>query len=427
MKTELEQQSPTRCKLTIEVQPDEFAPHYESTFKRLAQQVKVPGFRKGKVPRAVLESRIGREAIDEEFLQDAMATFYQEAIQKESLRAITHPDLTVEQFDQTSGLTFTAAFDILPEVKLPELAAISAVRPPTEATDEEVLAQIDRLRDRVATLEAVGRNATKGDFVTMSLHGSQHDVPLEDLGADDLLYEVGSSSFVPQLDVELEGKRAGDILRFNSVLPDEREVTFKGIVKEVQVKRLPELDDELAKTCSEFDTLEELKGDLSLRIGQVKSVEADMAVRSQILDQVVDLAGLDLPESMLAAETQFRLTRLITEVESSGATIEQYLEASKISQDELVERFRESSAKQVAADLILDKVAEQENLQLTKQDLDDELEGLARRTGEKPEDILRQLGKSGRVNALAGDILRRKALDFLVEHADITDEANKEL
>lgn len=426
MKTSLEQLGAGRCKLTIEVDPVEFAPQYESTFKRLALRVKVPGFRRGKVPRAVLESRVGREAIDEEFLHEAMATFYSKALEKCSVRALTHPDLALENFDKDLGLTFTATFDIRPVAQLPDFKTISVTRPSSAPTEEEITSQLERLRERVGTLEAVGRNATKSDFVTLSLHGYRHDEPIDDLGADDLLYEVGSASFVPELDEELEGKRAGDILKFNAVLPDEREVTFKGIVKEVQVKRLPDLNDELAKSCSEFDTLEELKEDLSLRISQVKSVEAALAVRSQILDELIDIAALDLPQSMLGAETEFRLARLIREVEGSGATIEQYLEASQITKEELVQRFRESSEKQVAADLILDQVAEQEKLELTKQDFDDELEGLARRAGEKPEEILKQLGKSGQVNTLAGDILRRKALDFLVEHADITDGIDKE-
>lgn len=430
MRTTLESEGPTKRKLIIEVEPAELAPIYEQTIKRLGEEVKVPGFRKGKVPKAVIESRLGTDAIREEFLRDALPTFYSQAARDEKLQPVTHPDLEITSYDSGGPLSFTATLEVRPEIVLPEDLTFSVERPMVSATDEEVEQQLERLRERFGTLEPVGRNAIDGDHVTIDLIATKHEEKIDAVSAEDLLYEVGSGGLVPALDEELRGKRAGDILQFNSTLPERfgpdlegQEVTFRVIVKEVQVLKLPELDDSFATTASEYDTLDELKAEVKRRIEAVKEVEADLVVRNRLVDLLLDAVDVTPPEAMVAAETESRLARLLRELERANLTLEQYLSANQATEEDLVNNHAAVARKIVAADLVLEDVARREGLKLEKEDLDAELGNLSRQTGREPKDILQELVDNGRVDALAGDILRRKALDLIFGKASITDEA----
>jgi trigger factor len=425
MKTEVEQESPTRLKLVIEVEPDELKPIYEQTVKRLAREVNIPGFRKGKVPRAVLESRVGEDHIKDEFLKDALPALYMKAAGDEKIRPITFPELEVDHYHPGEPLTFTATVEVRPEVNLPEYKGIEVERPSTQPTDEEIEEQFSRLREQFGTLEPVGRNATEGDHVTIDLHAYRHDQKIDEASAEDLLYEVGSGSLVPELDKEVEGKRAGDIIKFNAVLPARfqqggEEVSFSVIVKEVQAKRLPELDDEFAKTASEFDTLEELRSEILKRLEAIKGLEADSQVRTSVLEDLVDRANVPLPESAVEGETGSRLNHLVADLEQAGLTFDQYLEATKTTREELLNIYRQAAEKAVAADLILEAVAGAEDIDVSQKEIDEEIQNLSKRMEVEEDRLRKDLQESGRVQVLAGDILRRKALDFLVDQAKVS-------
>lgn len=425
MKTTVEQESPTRLRLLIEVQPDELAPLYERTMKRLAGEVNIPGFRKGKVPKSVLESRVGPDTLKEEFLRDALPALYVQAASAEEVRPITLPEIDVTSYEQGAPLSFTATVEVRPEVTLPEYKGIEVERPSNKPTDEEINEQLERLRDRFGTLEPVGRNAVKGDYVTIDLQAYQHDQKIDQASAQDLVYEVGSASIVPELDTELEGKRAGDILKFNVVLPERfgdlagKEVSFSVIVKDVQAKRLPALDDEFAKTASEFDTLDELKAEIVKRLETVKDLQAESEVRTRVLEDLVDRCDLPLPESIVQAEITSRVNRLGRELEQAGMTLDKYLEATKTNRDELLGVYREAAEKAAAADLILEAVANAEGIEVSEEEIEQEIQGLAEAMDVPVERLDKDLREADRVDVLAGDILRRKALDFLVEHAEI--------
>jgi len=442
MKTTVEQQSPTMRKLTIEVPAEELAPVYESTLKRLSRQVKIPGFRPGKAPRSVLESRIGKDAIREEVLKDALPTFYAQAVTEQDLKPLTRPELEVVDYEDGQPVTLTATIEVRPEFKLPDYKGLEVSPPTLEVSEEEVQAQVDRLREQFGTLDEAAKIAVKGDYVTIDMFATRHGERVEGTEAQDIVYEVGSGSYIPQLDEELDGKREGDILKFNAPLPaplDEQpqapglndppkmvEVTFQVVVKKVQVKKLPVADDEFAKLASEFDTLDELKSELRSRIESAKKTESDMAVRNSLVEDLLDAAEVPLPESMVAAETEARLARLIRELERAGLTIENYLEANGSTQEELVEQAKKAAEETVTADLILEAVAKAENITVDGQDVVVQVAALAQRQGRDTKEVLKEFTDSGRVNVLAGDILRSKALDFLVEHAQIKAQAKNE-
>lgn len=429
MKTQIEREGPTTLKLLIEVEPGELAPLYEQTLRRLGREVNVPGFRKGKVPRPVLETKLGKEAINEEVLKDALPALYARAVAEEEVNAITVPDIEVKTFEDGVPLEFTATVEVKPEISLPKYTGIEVERPSAQPSQEELDEQLERLRDRFGTLEPIGRPAGEGDFVTIDLNGYRHDEKIEEATAQDLLYEVGSGTVVPKLDEELLGKRAGDILQFNATLPEGvgkfggQEISFSVIVKEVQAKKLPDLNDEFAKTASEFETLDELKEEISKRVEAVKRVEADVEVRNRILEDLIDRSDIPIPESMISSEVQHRLSHLLNDLREAGVTVERYLQSQNATEDQLVAAYRKSAEKSIAAELVLEAVAKAEGLEVTEDEINDEIEKLAERVNGEAAVLRKQLEDSGRVTQLAGDILSRKALNFLVEQAEV---ANKE-
>lgn len=427
MKTTVEREGPTKLTLKIEVGPDEIKPLYEQTLKRLAREVSVPGFRKGKVPTAILESRLGPDEIKQEVLRDAVPTLFTQAARAEDVRPITLPEIEVTEFERSGPLHFTATIEVRPQITLPEYRGIEVTRPGAEPTDEEIDAQLDRLRDSYASLETVSRNATKEDYVSIDLNAYQHDVQIEEATAKDLLYEVGSGSFVPQLDAELEGKRAGDIFKFNAVLPERfegyggQEVSFSVIVKEVQAKRLPALDDEFAKTASEFDTLDQLREEIRSRVRVMKEAQAEAELRGSVLEDLIDRCDVPLPEAMVAAETRTRLNRLGRDLERAQLSLEQYLSATETTEEQLLDSYRKAVERAVAAQLVLEAVASAEGISVSEEEISEEIQRLARQLNMPEEKFRKELEESDRVGILADDILRRKTLDFLVEQAKVTE------
>lgn len=429
MKTIIEEEGPTRRKLLIEVEPEEYRPLVDTTLRRLATEVKVPGFRKGKVPRAILEGRLGRETIREEVLRDAVPSLYTQAAREESVKAVSYPDIEVISFVEGEQLRFSATVDVRPEITLPIYKGIKVRRPPTDATAEEVDAQLDRLRERLGILEPAGRAAVAGDHVTIDIYATAEQERIDSTVAEGLMYEAGSGGLVPELDAKLEGSNIGDEIEFDATLPERfgppysgQEVTFHVTVRDIQIRRLAELDDAFAKTASEFDTLEELRSDIATRITEIKKVEAEGAVRQLVLADLLERVDVPVPASIAAHETEHRLTALLRDLERAGVTLERYLEANETTEDALVESYREVAERNVAADLVLDVIVKQENLELEREELAAEIASLAQRSRREPEDLLKELASSGRVEVLAGDILRRKALEFLVENAEIETE-----
>lgn len=449
MESTLEDESPTRRRLTVEVSAEEVAPAYDVALKRLAREVKIPGFRPGKAPKAVIESRVGKDAIKDEVLRNVLPSFYSRAATEHSLEPLAQPEIEVTQFEEGEALTFVATVEVRPQFRLPEYKGIEVSRPAWAATDEELQQQIDRLRDQFGTLEEVPRAATKGDFVSIDIFATRHGQKIEAATANDLVYELGSGSFVPEMDAELEGKRTGDIVKFNARLPEalgggteetpglvvgslgaggkpegpgNDEATFQVVVKQVQAKKLPPADDEFAKLASEFDTLEDLKAELHRRIESMKKSQADLELQNKIMEELVDSTEVPIPESLLEKETQARLSRLIRELERAGLTLEQYLQVNESTEEELVQGARDAAEKIVAVDLILEEIAEVENLTVENRDIAIEVAAAARQTGREVDELLEELKRTGQANLLAGDILRRKALNFLVEHANIEEE-----
>jgi trigger factor len=427
MQTTVEETDKHKVRLTVEVEPDRVGKDLDRAYRKIAQQIKIPGFRKGKVPRKVIDAQIGREAVLGEFIEDSVPTYYREAIREHELAPITEPDIDLQDLKEGEPLVFTAVVEVRPRLSLTEqdYKSVKVERPTVEVSDAEVNDLLDRLRERFAELETVSRPARTGDYVVIDLRATVHDQEISEATRPDYLYEVGSGEFTGKLDEELEGKRAGEILRFNAEL-DERlgeragqEVSFQVLVKEVKGKRLPAADDEFAKTASEFDTLDELKDNLREQLERNKERAADAELRDLVLQKLVDQVDVDLPDTLIDEETEHRVVHARERAERAGMSLDQLLESQGFDELRFRSDARAHAMRAVKADLVLEAVARNEDLEVTAEELGAEVAQLAQMLGRDVKEVARSLERSGQVVSLAGDIIRSKALDLLVENAEV--------
>jgi trigger factor len=427
MQTTVEETDKHKVRLTIEVPPDEFGKDLDRAYRKVARQVKIPGFRKGKVPRQVIDAQIGRDAVLGEFLEDSVPTYYRDAMRENDLAPIAQPDIDLQQVEEGKPLVFTATVEVRPRLRFEDAdyKGIELDRPTTEVTDQDVDAMIDSLRERFAELEPVARPAHADDYVVMDIRASVHGQEVADATRQDYLYEVGSGEFGPKLDAELEGKRAGEILKVNDVLPERfgddagREVSLQVLVKDVRAKKLPAADDEFAKTASEFDTLKELRAELAEQIAQSNDRAADGIIRDAALGALIERTRVDLPDSLVDEETGHRVNHARERAERAGTTLDQLLSSQGFDELRFRADARQHAERAIIADLVLEAIARAEDIQVTPEELAREITGLAAALGREPKEVAKTLESSGQIASLAGDIIRSKALDILIEHANI--------
>lgn len=432
LQTSSERIDKDRVKLRVEVPADALDKSLAAAYRRWANDIKVPGFRKGKIPRQLIDQRVGPEVIREEALRDALPDFYIEALRSEELEAIAPPEIEVIEFESGSPIVFEATVDIRPEITLPDLASLSVVAPPEEVTDSDIDEQLERLRDRFAELETVFRDARRGDFVLIDLKGYQHEELVEGASAPDFLYEVGSHSGPPKLDEELEGSRPGVILKFTDSVhihtEDEpqhdhtrtEEIAFTVLVKEVKAKKLPALDDEFAKTVGEFDTFDALKEDLRTKLAEVKKRVVAEELRVSVLNALVNASDLEPPEKLVEEEFNHRIEHFTHDLSQAGLTMDDYGNQAELTELEIRRDIRAQAGRSVKAELLLEEVAREQRVEVTDEDLGREIAILAARTQKQPQDIAKNLAETGRIRALAADIMRRKALDYLAENVNVS-------
>jgi trigger factor len=410
-------------KLRVEVPESALAPAINAVYRRWAGQLRIPGFRKGKVPRQLIDARVGPEAVREEAVRDALPEFYRDALEKEALEAIAPPEIEVLSLDAGEPLVFEATVDIRPEVEVPGLASIEVHAPSAEVTDEDVREQLNRLRERFAELETVGREARRSDHVLIDLKAYRHDEPMEDASSHDLLYEVGSHSGPSKLDEELEGTRPGTILKFNDEVDLEgrgpQEVSFTVLVKEVKAKKLPALDDDFAKTVGEFDDLKSLEDDLRKRLVDVKRRAAEEETKVMVLEALVNHSDLDPPEKLVDGEFNHRLHHFEDDLKRLGLTLSDYARETDSTDLEVRHDLRSQAQRSVKAELLLEEIARRESIEATQEDLGLEIAVAAARAETDPQELAKQLASSGRLPGVAADIMRRKALDHVVDNVNV--------
>jgi trigger factor len=426
MKTTTERLDPTKVKLTVEVEPKRVSKAFDDAARDIAQQVQIPGFRKGKVPRRLLEQKVGKEAIRAQALEGAVSTFYAEAIQAEELFVVAPPEIDLQHFDEDEGCAFEATVEVRPEIELPDYEGIDVQFPEWDVTDEEVEERLEELRERFSELDEVDRPAKTGDYVTLDLEVSRDGEVIEDATAEDALYEVGSGGVTPKLDEELIGVAAEETLVYEDELPEGypvhggETVEFTVKVHDVRQRSLPELDDDFAMTASEFDTIDELRRDIRENLLRQKIPHARQELRGQILEAYLALVDVPLPEAMVEGEREGRIEQIGRQAEQYGLDLDQLLEAQGMDPEQFQTDVAEQARTAVKAQLVLEALTEKLELEVESAELGREIQRHATEHGVDPREIARVINEQGHAGVLIGDLLRRKALDALVEAADVT-------
>jgi trigger factor len=413
-----------KVRLSIEVDEAEFERAMNDAFRKMAREVRVPGFRPGKVPRRLLEARLGTGVLRQEAFRESLPDFYAQALEDADVDAIAAPEIEITAGQEAGPVAFDAVVPVRPVVTIPGYQGLQVTLAPLAVTEEEVDRQVDRLRDQFGELTTVSRPARDGDHLTIDIKGYRHDETIEPLTTDDFLYEVGSGSIVPELDEQLRGAKAGDIFRFNAAV-DEQDVSFQVLVKEVKEKVLPEVTDEWASDASEFETVQELRDETRNRLAELKRMQAQMALRDQAARSLSELVDEDMPEVLIEQELERRLHDLSHRLESQGATLGQYLEAAGTDQDQLLGELRQASEQSVRADLALRALADAESIEVDDADVDKEISTLAERLDQRPDQLRRQLERAERMPELRSDIRKGKAFNWLVDHVELVDEEGK--
>ncbi|MEZ5144348.1 MAG: trigger factor [Acidimicrobiales bacterium] len=426
MKATVEPLEGNKVKVRVEVDEAEFEKDVDAAFRKLAREVRIPGFRPGKAPRKVLEARLGSSVGRGQALHDAVPEYYSQAVVEHDVDVIAAPEIDITEGEESGPVVFDAVVEVRPKVVVGGYRSLRVTIDSPAVTDDEIDEQIDRLRQRFAELEAVDRPAVDDDVVTIDITGSLGDEELEGLTTDDYSYEVGRGAIVPELDDELRGASVGDILEFDAEHPDpdeEQSLHFRVLVKEVQARVLPDADDDFAAEASEFETIDELRADLHRRSENVKKVQAQVALREKTGEALADLVDDEIPEALVNGEMQQRLQDLAMRLQAQGMDLETYLAMSGKGQEELVAELRETAEQAVKVDLALRAIVEAEAIEATEEDLEEEYQQVATRLDLDVDQIRSQFERAGQVEAVRSDVQKRKAFDWLIEQVEVVDEA----
>jgi len=427
VKTDVEELSPTRVKLTVEVPFEELKHNLDHAYKEVAKEVRIPGFRPGRIPPRIIDQRIGRPAVLEHAINDAVPELYGKALEEHEVFALGQPDLEITKLDDGKELAFTAEVDVRPSFELPDLDGLAVTVDDTEVTPDQVEEYLGSLRERFASLKGVERPVQDGDFVSIDLAASVDGEPVEDAQASGISYEVGSGSMLDGLDEALAGLSAGESATFTANLAggtlEGAEADVQVTVNSVKVKELPVLDDEFAQSASEFDTIGELRAGTRKQLEDMRRTGQAGQARERALDAVLDQVDIPLPERVVDAEIEQRRHNLDDRLGQAGMTMEDYLQGSGQTADGIEEQFDTDARRSIKAGFILDKLAVQEELGVESSELNSYITQQAYRLGVTPDQLAQQITESGQVNSVVADVLRTKALTLIAEKATVTDES----
>ncbi|MFD1859099.1 trigger factor [Aeromicrobium camelliae] len=432
MKSSTETLSPTRVKLTIEVPFEEFKPDLDKAYKSIGSQITVPGFRKGKVPAAIVDQRIGRAAVLDEALNAALPGWYNAALQQESLQPLGQPDIDLTKFNDGDDIEITAELDVRPTIELPELSGIEVEVEDAEVTDADIDEQLEALRERFATFTDVDRAAAEGDSVTIDLSAAQKDgTPIEEAQASGLPYVVGKATMIEGLDEALIGLAKGESKTFETKLVGGdlagQDVDVTVTLTEVKEQHLPEVDEEFVQMASEFDTVEELREDLRERLTRGKRMEQAAEARDLVLEQILDKAEVPLPETLVETELNARRDQVQQQLQFAGLTFEGYLEDQGQTADEFEAELERGVRDSIAAQFVLDQVVENNEFGIDDQELSEHIMRRAQESGQDPNQFIQHIMEHNHVPEMVGEVMRGKALASLVEGATVKDKSGNVL
>jgi trigger factor len=425
VKSTVEKLSPTRVRINVEVPFTELQPDFDKAYKELAKQVRLPGFRPGKAPAKLLEARIGREAMLDQVVGDAVPGRYTEAVTSSDVNPLGQPEIEITNKEYGQDLIFTAEVDIRPEIELPDLKELKITVDPIEVTDEEVDAELQSLRARFGTLKGVERAAENGDFVSIDLSATVDGKEVPEAATEGLSHEVGSGQLIDGLDDAIVGLKEGESRVFTTTLAageqagQEAQVTVT--VKSVKERELPEPDDEFAQLASEFDTIDELKANLTEQVRRTKRIQQAEQIRDKALEVLLEQVEVPLPEKIVQAQVDDTLHNAIHSLEHDEARFAEALEAQGSTREEFDADNRTNAEKAVKTQLLMDAIADKLNVQVGQNDLTERLVLMSRQYGLEPQQLLQYLQENNQLPAMFADVRRGLTVAAVVHDATVTD------
>jgi len=431
VKTDVEELSPTRVRLTVEVPFEELKPSLDQAYREIGRQVRIPGFRPGHVPRQVLDQRVGRGAVLDHAINEAVPDLLARAVLDAQVSALGQPEVEITKLDDGAEIAFTAELDVRPSFEIPDLGSVQVVVDDADVGPDQVEEYLGGLRERFASLRAAARPAQPGDYVSIDLAAQVDGKPVEDAQATGISYEVGSGTMLDGLDEALEGMSADETATFQTELAggqhegSQADVTVT--VRSVKAKNLPDLDDDFAQSASEFNTVGELRANTRKQMETMRKAGQAGQARDRAIEALLTRIDMPLPDSLVEHEIGHRRESLGQDLDQAGLTLETYAESRQVSAADIEKEIADEVRRSVKARFILDQLAEQEDLGLDQEDIGQYIAQLAYQQGVPPDQFARQLTSSNQLSAVISDVLRSKAADLLAERVKVTDESGRKV
>lgn len=413
MKSTVEKLSPTRVKLSIDVEFSELKPHIDGAYKTLSEKINIPGFRKGKVPAVMIDQRVGRGAVLDEAINAALPTLYSQAAKENDVLVIGRPNVDITELKDNEKFSFTVEVDIRPEIALPDFTKIEIEVDDVVVTDSDLDKQIESLQIRFGTLTTVEKSVESGDFVSIDLLATDGGKEIDGGSANEISYEVGSASMIEGLDEALIGLKVGESKSFESALvgmPDNQKASVQVTLKAVKKRELPPLDDAFAKLASEFETLAELKADLSNRLKRVKELEQGAQARDLLVEKLTSTVEIPLPAEIIEAEVNDHLEKEgRLEDEKHRAEVNEEVKAT------------------ITREFLLDSIVKAEAVSVNESELTEYLVRASSRYGMSPDQFIKEVSQAGQITTMVAEVARAKALAQVLGKVKIVDKSGKQV
>lgn len=426
MKSSVEKLSDTRVKLNVEVPFEELKSEIDQAYKALAQQINIPGFRRGKAPRQLIDARIGRGPVLEQVVNDMLPTRYQQACEENELVVLGQPVIDITKIEDNDVVEFTAEVDVRPEITLPDFAGFNVEVPALKVDEEAVDAEIDRLRERFGELKDTKRKLKTNDFAIIDLAASVDSEAIEEATTEGMSYQVGAGDLIDGLDTALRGLKTGESAEFTTTLQAGdyagKEATVTVTVQQTKERKLPEVDEEFVQMASEFDTVEELRESVTAQVEEKAKAAQATAIRDEVLKAALAESTFELPEGVVNEQVEAQLHQLLGQLAHDEAALNAALEAQGTTREDFDAENRKNSEEAVRTQLFLDALAEQEAPEVSQQELTDHILFTAQNYGMEPNQFVMQLQQSGQIANLFSDVRRGKALAAAICRVSVKDE-----
>lgn len=412
--------------LDIEVGAEQVKEALDKAFKKVVVKANVPGFRKGKVPRGIFESRFGVESLYQDAIDILLPEVYSAALKETGVEPVDRPDIEIEQFGKGQSFKFKAKVTVKPEVQLGEYRGVEVPASEIAVGEEEIAAELERLQQRQAELVVIDEGAAElGDVTVIDFDGYLDGEPFEGGKSERYSLELGSNSFIPGFEEQVVGMQTGDYKDIDVTFPESyhaenlagKPVVFKVKLHEIKRKNLPALDDEFAKDVSEFDTLEEFKQDLSGKLAERKQKEGEQARETAIVEKVAEAAVIDIPQAMVDSETDFMLRDFENRLRMQGMNLDLYYQFSGQDETALRAQMHADALKRVRNNLVLEQIAKNENIDVEEQDVNEELENLSKTYSRSVEELREIFTANGNLQNIKEDLVLRKTIKFLLDNS----------